>query len=525
MPPDPTPTPVPPPPAKPTARPAPGLLRRGGRKLVGAGLLLSLVAAGALWVVKTRPYDPSQHRVPTVASAARNFPTYHDALLVLNYHDISTTSTSPYTVTPEAFAAQLDALRRAGFHSVRLADLRALLAGKAVSLPPRPILLTFDDGPASNWLDADPALKRYGFTGVALLITSNVVQPYQPSYHLSTEQVRRMAASGRWEFGGHTDDLHRLATALDGRQLPALINRLVVGGQRETLAQWRARVQADLARSQRFFRRVLGHPVSAFAFPYGAADRPTDDPAIPQQIDGLLREAGFQLAFAGEEVDRGGGALEVPVTPDADPYRLPRITITRDLSPVGLLGLLRKAAPDPIAADLTTLHWNGDDATCAVTREAGRPPTLQLSSPGYGRCAAPVNPAQWTDYRLATDVVGVDRDATGYIGVRVRLTPGSKGRAEVVLGEAVVRVREQLGTTVKVLAQQRLAPGDDRQVEITVRGQRIVVRVDGGQPLTATLDPALARGAVDFGIAAQHGTRALAFLAPRLTDLRQTTTN
>jgi len=495
-------------------------LRRGAGLLLSLALLASLATAAGLWVVTTRPYDPAQHKVPGVDVAARGFPTYRDAVLVLNYHDVSSSGTSPYTVTPTAFAAHLDALRKAGFHSIRLADLQALVAGRPVKLPARPILLTFDDGPASNWLDADPVLQRYGFTALAFLISSKIAQPYQPSYHLTTDQVRRMEASGRWEFGGHTDDLHRKALAPGGKELPALINRLVDGtGKEETLAQWRARVQADLARNQRFFHGVLGHPASAFAFPYGAADRPTDDPAIPAQLNGLLREAGFELGFGGDDLNLADGALEVPVTPGIDPYRLPRVTVTGDLGPVDLLAALRKAAPDPLAPDLTALHWAGDSASCTAERSVGRPPALLLSSSGYGRCAAPVNPVQWTDYRFTADVVGVDRGATAFIGVRVRLTPGTRGRAEVVLGESIVRVRQQIGSQVVVLAERNLPPGDDHQVDITVQGDRITVRVDQVPPLTAKLAPALATGAVDFGIAAQ-GARSLTFIGPRLVDLR-----
>jgi len=184
------------------------LLRRGVATLLSGVVLASLAVVSVTWVIKTRPYDPRQHHVPFVDVDARDFPAYHHAVIVLNYHDVSGRTNSPYTLTPEQLAAHLDALRKAGFHSVRLRDVEALASGKPVTLPPKPILLTFDDGAASHWLDADPVLARYGFTAVEFLITSKVVAPYRPSYHLSTEQVRRMAASGRWEFASHSDDLH-----------------------------------------------------------------------------------------------------------------------------------------------------------------------------------------------------------------------------------------------------------------------------------------------------------------------------
>jgi len=494
---------------------SPSRWRRGAHYTGSVALLAGLLVAAGLWVVRTRPYDPPQHQAPSVAVAARDFPVYRDAPLVLDYHDISSATGSPTTVTPQTFAAQLDTLRKAGFHSVRLADVEAMMAGNRVRLPPRPVLLTFDDGLASNWLDADPVLQRYGFTAVAFLVTGTATEPHRPSSHLSTEQVRRMAASGRWEFGGHTDDLHHLATVRGGAQAPALINRLV-GDHEETLDQWEARVRADLLRNQRFFQDVIGHPVRAFAFPYGAADHPSNDPAISVRLIRLLGDAGFKLGFAGEDRNRGE---EQPVTPDSNPYRLPRVTVTGDLDPAGLLAVLRRAEPDPISADLTTLGWSGVGARCRIRRSAGRAPALRVSSSGYGRCAAPVNPVQWTDYRLTTGVAGGDRAATAFIGVRAGRTPGSRDRVEVVLGEAVVRIREQVGERVEVLAARRLPSGGDRRVDITVKGDRITVRVDRGAPLTVRLAPALAAGAVDFGIAA-HGPRTLGYLNPRLVDLR-----
>jgi biofilm PGA synthesis lipoprotein PgaB len=500
------------------------LLRRGAAMLLSGVVLVSLVVVAAAWVIKTRPYDPHQHHVPFVDVAADDFPAYDHAVIVLNYHDVSGRANSPYALTPEQLAAHLDALRKAGFHSVRLRDVEALASGKPVTLPPKPILLTFDDGAASHWLDADPVLARYGFTAVEFLITSKVVVPYRPSYHLSTEQARRMAASGRWEFASHSDDLHTLApvpVSAGGRLWPALINRLLIAGREESREQWRARVRADLARSQAFFRRQFGHPADAFAFPYGAADRPTDDPALPREVNQLLAQAGFRFAFSTEGDDPSGGRLEVPVTPGMNRFRLPRVTVTRDLSPAALLDALRQAAPQPIVSDLTTLHWIGDHAGCAVSHIDGHPPALLLSASGYGRCAAAVRPSEWTDYRVTADVQGASRTATAYLGVRLQRPSGARALAEVLVGSGSVTVRQQVGTRVQRLATQRLHSGELHHLEVTVRGRRLTIRVDDGKPMVAALDPALAQGAVDFGVAAR-GPRAqtLAFLGPRLTDLR-----
>ena len=82
-------------------------------------------------------------------------------------------------------------------------------------------------------------------------------------------------------------------------------------------------------------------------------------------------------------------------------------------------------------------------------------------------------------------------------------------------------LREQVGARVERLATQRLRSGEVHHLEVTVRGRRITVQVDDGTPMAASLDPALDQGAVDFGIAARGPQpQALAFLGPRLTDLR-----
>jgi len=112
------------------------LLRRGVAVLLSGVVLASLVVVAVTWMIKTRPYDPHQHHVPFVDVAARDFPAYDHAVIVLNYHDVSGRTTSPYTLSPEQLAAHLDALRKAGFHSVRLRDVEALAAGKPVTLPP-----------------------------------------------------------------------------------------------------------------------------------------------------------------------------------------------------------------------------------------------------------------------------------------------------------------------------------------------------------------------------------------------------
>ncbi|MBP7148527.1 MAG: polysaccharide deacetylase family protein [Acidobacteria bacterium] len=76
---------------------------------------------------------------------------------------------------PPMFEGYLRFLRRRGYRTVTLADLHEHLA-RGRALPPRPIVLTFDDGYLDNWVHAAPLLRRHGFTAT-VFVASDFVQP------------------------------------------------------------------------------------------------------------------------------------------------------------------------------------------------------------------------------------------------------------------------------------------------------------------------------------------------------------
>ena len=91
------------------------------------------------------------------------------AVPVLMYHHVST-SPGMITVTPAHFAAQMDYLASAGYRTIGAAQLSAFLAGEDV--PPKSIVITFDDGYLDNWVHAHPVLERHGLTALCFLVSS-----------------------------------------------------------------------------------------------------------------------------------------------------------------------------------------------------------------------------------------------------------------------------------------------------------------------------------------------------------------
>jgi peptidoglycan/xylan/chitin deacetylase (PgdA/CDA1 family) len=264
-------------------------------KAAGLGLLLAglAVPAYAFWYATRPPVYGVAQQIPVLPperSPALPVPAYREGVLVLCYHDLATQPHNEYTVTPRAFAAQMAALKQAGFHTIDADEFARFNAGASVRLPSRPLLITFDDGAKGTWIYADRILARLGFEATVFLVTGDVGQ-HQP-YYLDWPEVEAMQETGRWSFGSHTAAGHGLVAADNsGDTGPFLTNRLWLPSEDrlETLDEYRSRVTADLDRSIEDIRaHDLPRP-SLFAFPFSAVNEPTNDPVIGPLLARLLR--------------------------------------------------------------------------------------------------------------------------------------------------------------------------------------------------------------------------------------------
>ncbi len=118
---------------------------------------------------------------------------------ILMYHYISVPPAGAdkyrvdLSVSPDMFDQQLAYLAENGFATVSLHDLLAHLSAGA-PLPPRPVVLTFDDGYRDNYENAFPLLRKYGFTGT-FFVVSDFINAGRPEY-MTWEMLREMAEAG-----------------------------------------------------------------------------------------------------------------------------------------------------------------------------------------------------------------------------------------------------------------------------------------------------------------------------------------
>ncbi|MCS7007856.1 MAG: polysaccharide deacetylase family protein [Thermoleophilia bacterium] len=89
-------------------------------------------------------------------------------LRVLMYHKVNDLWPNPTTVPPAIFDEQMRLLRELGYTPVTLDAVRDHYLASA-PLPPRAVLITFDDGYRDNLENAAPILERYGYPAVVFV--------------------------------------------------------------------------------------------------------------------------------------------------------------------------------------------------------------------------------------------------------------------------------------------------------------------------------------------------------------------
>ncbi len=142
-------------------------------------------------------------------------------------------------------------------------------------LSSKTVLITFDDGYRSNYLNAYPILKEFAFPAT-IFLTTGVIETNKanPRYKklrpfldmLSQEEIREMAENGI-EFGAHTVN-HLCLTQINIEE-----------------------AKREIEESKKVVSEFTGLRVSMFSYPYGEYN---------EDIKKLLEEAGFTCAFTVE---------------------------------------------------------------------------------------------------------------------------------------------------------------------------------------------------------------------------------
>ncbi len=134
---------------------------------------------------------------------------------ILMYHRVTDAHPRNRLCVPIAkFDAQMRWLRNQEFQSVGLGQLVRWASGQG-GLPPKAVVITFDDGFEDNFLFAAPALERYAHTGCFFVpsgfVESAASRQYPPEDRpMGWKQLESLLAQGH-EIGAHSVTHRKLA--------------------------------------------------------------------------------------------------------------------------------------------------------------------------------------------------------------------------------------------------------------------------------------------------------------------------
>jgi poly-beta-1,6-N-acetyl-D-glucosamine N-deacetylase len=400
--------------------------------------------------------------------------------LVLAFHDIQEHPTSAYAITPQRFESHMAMLEAAGFTSITSEQLAAYLHG--ADLPPRTVMLTFDDGTHGIWTYADAILKRHRFHGIAFVITGSV-EERQASYYLTWSELRRMQRSGRWDIESHSRNGHGLVKVnARGSKGPFFVSRQWLPGKnrRESLEEFANRVGEDLNGSIEDLRRNALPAPRFFAHPLSAGVRDASDPATIGIVFRLLR-ARFVASMTNSDlphaIDRGLGARGA----------LPRLEVLRDTTTPELFARIAAASPRPVASmnpfrsPRLWMDSNGRPLEAGISGE------LFVFWPRRREWAeayfAPGRTSSWVDYQASFTVAGL---ADGRTTAGLTVLSGSTAEHRVSVSARLMSVRVGTPGKYRTVVERRLPYADRHRIVVTVLQGHVQVLVDSEPVITAS---------------------------------------
>jgi peptidoglycan/xylan/chitin deacetylase (PgdA/CDA1 family) len=169
-------------------------------------------------------------------------------------------------VTVSEFRKQMNMIERLGYTPITFSDYQLFVEGK-LTLPSKPIIITFDDGYLDTLVNAIPILLELNMRAVIFVMGNRKLKSARwdelddlgSCPLMSDEQIRAVHKMG-FEIGAHSLD-HFALTGLSEKDMVY-----------------------QVARSKEAIENVLEKPIQTFSYPYGRVD---------ERVKKVVSDSGF----------------------------------------------------------------------------------------------------------------------------------------------------------------------------------------------------------------------------------------
>lgn len=244
--------------------------------VVGCCLVLAAVVCVISWVEQNRNLATGGH-----VDDGTPLP------VIMYHHTLKNTpeALGKFTISPSEFESDLDYLQHHGYQTIVVQDLLDYY-DKGTPLPPKPVMITFDDGYESGYAYIYPILKQRK-EKMVLSVIGSLADEYSGTenkslnYSYATwEQLREMSESGVVEVQNHSYHLHD--------------NEGVGASKRsfESKEEYQKRLMEDLDKNKQRIVDFVGKEPTAFTFPFGSASQTAGE---------IIWKMGYRVTLGCEE--------------------------------------------------------------------------------------------------------------------------------------------------------------------------------------------------------------------------------
>lgn len=204
------------------------------------------------------------------------------------------------------FKNHLELMNRLDFTTVTFKDYLLYQQDK-LTLPNKPVILTFDDGYRDTYELALPVLRDYGMKAVTFALGNRKLRinewesdTYGATPLMNNDQLLRLKDAG-WEVGAHSMN-HRDLSKISSQEA------------------WN-----EIYKSKIILEAVTNDPIISFAYPYGH---------VNPKIKSLVEKAGYLF---------GCGVYSGPTYLEEEQFNIRRVEMHNKINSMGLL--MRLCAP------------------------------------------------------------------------------------------------------------------------------------------------------------------------------------
>ena len=208
---------------------------------------------------------------------------------IIMYHSIlkDPARSNKYTITPAVLEEDLKYIKENCYETITISDLTSYVYDDT-PLPPKPIILTFDDGHYNNYGYLYPLLEKYDMKAVISIVGSytdkfSETNEANLNYsYLRWKDINELISSGRVEFQNHTYNLH---DNTHGR----------IGAKKkkgESDDEYKKILEEDINKLQNEFKENTGYVPTCFTYPFGGISNSSLD---------IIKELGFKASLSCEE--------------------------------------------------------------------------------------------------------------------------------------------------------------------------------------------------------------------------------